>query len=245
VFIFAFLVTPSHELLLSTGAVIAHLDLPLAATGARFPYRAGALLLLDRSASATFLFLLATRADVRQPVIPLALENALLGVDAPTALALSGTLQDLNILKCAAGLYFDLRWLLPTLPDPYAANFGLTRIPPEKDQSALATLLAIATWTGSNTNPVLGFLLLPPPAGASVAGTLFPSSVALGGDVTAGASVNRGANPALLDLSTRVDLFGVALAPEMGRLAGEGDLNRAVPNSSGPAPSLALTGMYP
>ncbi|MGA8481803.1 MAG: hypothetical protein WB696_27880 [Chthoniobacterales bacterium] len=243
-FVFAFLATPGQELLLSTGTVTAHLDLPLTATGARFPYQADALLLLEQSANATLLFLLASRADMRQPVVPLALENALLGVDAPAGLVLSGTLQDLNVLKCVVGLYFDLRWLLPTLPDPYAANFDLTLIPREADQSTLATLLAIITWAGSNTRPVLGFQLLPPPQGTSVVGTPFPASITLRGDVSAAASVTQGANPALLDLSTHVDLFGVALAPEVGRLVGRGDLNQPFPVSSGPAPSLALTGMW-
>jgi hypothetical protein len=243
-FIFAFSSTASQELLLSTGEVTGHLDRPLSADGARFPFQAGALLLLDQSSTGTLLFLLASRPDVRAPIIPLALENALLGVDAPALMVLVGTLQDDNVLKCIVGLYFNLRWLLPTLPDPYAANFDLTFIPQEADQRTLATLLGVITWAGGNTKPALAFQLLPPPQGTSVAGTPFPSSVALRGNITTAASVAPGANPALLDLSTHVDLFGVALAPEMGRLAGLDDLNRPVPDSSAPAPNLALTGMW-
>jgi hypothetical protein len=243
-FLFAYLSTPNQELLLCTGSVTAHLDRPLAATGARFPYRAGALLLLDHSSTATLLFLLASRPDIRTPIIPLDLENALLGVDAPAVLVLSGTLQGLNITKSIVGLYFDLRWLLPTLPDPYAANFDLTLIPPESDQRSLATLLAVITWTGGAAKPVLAFLLLPPPQNAGVAGTPFPASIALRGDVTAAATVARGANPALLDLSTRVDLFGVALAPQLGQIPGRGDLQQPAPDTTGPAPNLALTGMW-
>jgi len=242
-FAFAFLSTPNQELLVGTGQATAHLDRPLAATGARFPYRADALLLLEQTKTVTLLFLLASRTDVRIPVVPLALENALLGVDAPAVLVLAGTVEGLNLQNCAVGLYFDLRWLLPTLPDPYAANFDLTFIPQQGDQPGLATLLAIVTWSGGNTKPVLAFQLLPLPQGTSVAGTPFPSSVAVPGDIIAAAAVNPGANPALLDLSTRVDLFGVALSPAVGRLAGQTDLKQVVPDSASPAPGLALTGM--
>ncbi|HLI10047.1 MAG TPA: hypothetical protein VKY65_00480 [Alphaproteobacteria bacterium] len=242
-FVFAFFSTVTQELLLAPGEATAHLDRPLAATGARFPYRASALLLLDQSSTANRVFLLASRPDMRTPIVPLALENALLGVDAPTVLALAGVLQSDNVLKAAIGLYFDLRWLLPTLPDPYAANFDLTFIPREAGQNALATLLAAITWAGSGAEPVLGFQLLPPPQGASAAGTPFPSSIAARGTIAAAASVSRGANPALLDLSTRVDLLGVALAPELARLAGRNSPGPALQESN-PAASLALTGMW-
>jgi hypothetical protein len=243
-FLFVFFSTANQELLLSTGEVAAHLDRPLTATGARFPYRAGALLLLDQSNTATFLFLLGARPDVRVPTLSMALENALLGVDAPAVLVLAGTVAGDNFLGGVVGLYFDLRWLLPTLPDPYAANFDLTFIPQEADRTTLATLLGLVTWAGGNAQPVLAFELLPPPHGTSVANTPFPSSVNIRGTISTAASIAPAANPALLDLSTHVDLFGVTLFPEMGRLAGLGDLNRVVPDGSVPAPSLALTGMW-
>jgi hypothetical protein len=244
VFVFAFLAVPGREFLLSMGTVTAHLDLPLAATGARFPFTAEGLLLLEQSASATLLFLIALRTDVRKPVIPLALENALLGVDAPNALVLAGTLRDVKLLKSVVGLYFDLRWLLPTLPDPYTANFDLTFISQGTDQGALGRLLAVIGWAGDTARPVLGFLLLPPPQGGGVIGTPFPASTTLRSNIAAVASVSEGETPALLDLSTHVDLFGVALAPVVGRLAGPEDLNQAAPDSSGPAPNLAFNGMW-
>ncbi|MBZ5583812.1 MAG: hypothetical protein LAQ30_16695, partial [Acidobacteriia bacterium] len=242
-FLFAFFATPGQEYLVGAGKVIAHLDLPLSAAGARFPYQAGALLLIEQTAAATLLFLLGTRPDVSQPIIPLALENALLGVDAPTVLAVSGVLEGLALRQAAVGLYFNLRWLLPTLPDPYAANFDLTLVSREGDRSTVATLLAAIRWAGGSARPSLAFLLLPPPQGAGVAGTPFPATIAPRGDIQAAAVVNPSANPALLDLSTHVDLFGVALAPEVGRLAGGGDRANGS-GASGPAPSLALSGMW-
>ena len=243
-FAVAFQAVPGREFLLSRGTITAHLDLPVAATGARFPFAVDGLLLVEQSASGTLLFMAGFRTDVRRLVIPLALENALLGVDVPNGFLLAGTAQGVNVLKCAVSLYFDLHWLLPTLPDPYAANFDLGFIPREADQSTLATLRGIISWAGDGTSPVLGFELLAPPQGGSVAGTPFPGSITLRGNISAAASVTEGANPALLDLSTHVDLFGVALAPELGRLAGLEDVNQLVPDSTGPAPSLALNGMW-
>ena len=243
-FVFAFQAVPGREFLLTTGTVTAHLDLPVAATGARFPFAAEALLLLEQSASGTLLFMAGFRTDVHRLVTPLALKNALLGVDAPNGFVLAGTARDLNVLKCAVGLYFDLHWLLPSLPDPYAANFDLGFIPREADQSTLATLLGIISWAGDSTRPVLGFQLLAPPQGGTVANTPFPDSVTLRGNISAAELATEGNNPALLDLSTHVDLFGVALAPEVGRLAGLEDLSQPVPDSTGPAPSLALNGMW-
>ncbi|MBV8099188.1 MAG: hypothetical protein JOZ31_08520 [Verrucomicrobia bacterium] len=242
VFVFAFLATPGRELLVSTGTVTAHLDVPLAATGARFPFEGGALLRMEQTATITLLFLIAGGSDMRKPIVPLALENALLGVDAPAAFVLSGVIRNLNLLECTSALFFDLRWLLPTLPDPYAANFDLTFIQREADQSTLGTLLALIAWAGGKTRPLLGFEILPPPQAAGNAGTPFPSSIAIRGDIVAATSVAAGANPALLDLSTRVDLFGVALAPELGRLAAPETSGQ--PGSADIAPTIALTGLW-
>jgi hypothetical protein len=62
------------------------------------------------------------------------------------------------------------------------------------------------------------------------------------GDVRAAGTVTSTANPALLDLSTRVDLWGVALAPAVGSLVGRGDF-KTIADSTAPAPALALMGM--
>ena len=242
IFVFAFLSSPNEELLLSLGQVTAHLDLPLTAAGARLPYQADAILLLDESSSATFLSLLAFRPDVRTPIIPLALENALVGADAPAVLVLTGAVQGQDLVECVLGLYFNLRWLLPTLPDPYAANFDLTFIPREADRGSLATLLAIITWGGAPTKPVLAFQLLPPPQGATLAGTPFAASAAVRAGAGAPAEAAVGAYPTLLDLSTRVDLFGVTSAA-YGVFAKLDDLKQVFQDSSSPMPNLALTGM--
>ena len=242
-FLFVFLSTPTQELLFGEGETTAYLDRPLSAAGSRFPYKAGCVFLIDATKTATYLFLLANRPDEPSPITSIALENALLGVDSPTTLILFGTLQGLNILKCAIGLYFKLRWLLPTLPDPYAANFDLSLIPPESDGGMQATLLAVVGWDGGNTDPVLAFELLPPLNNAGTSGTPFPSTLAIEGNVLAAARTGSTANPALLDLSTRVDLFGVALFPSLAQLVSSPDRIQTQVNTTKPAPPLALTGM--
>jgi len=236
-FTFVFQAAPNRELLLATGVVTAHLDRPLSAAGARFPYTAGAILLLDQTPATTLLFLLGIRPDA-PPITSIALENALLGVDAPALLVLAATLEGPNVVAAAVGLYFGLRWLLPTLPDPYATNLDLTFIAREAGQSTLATLVAVVTWPGGTSGATLGFILLPPPPGSN-AGPLLPTGTT---DVSS-VAVNAGANLALLDLSTRVDLFGVALDPFLGRQGDDGNLPAPTGNAT-PAPGLALTGMW-
>jgi hypothetical protein len=239
---FAYLSSPTDELLLTAGRATAHLDRPRSATGALFPYTAVCLLLLNRTSAADALFLLATRPDNPKTIVPLALTNALLGVDAPTVLAVTGQLNGLNLQNGAVGWFFNLRWLLATLPDPYAANFNLTAVPLEPPPT-IGTLWAQIFWTGASADPTLGFVWLPPPQGSTVAATPFPATIDIPAGTTIASRLTQG-GPALLDLSTRVDLFGVALAPEIGRLAnsagGRGEYSAATVN---PAPALALTGM--
>jgi hypothetical protein len=236
-FTLAFLSTPAEELLGALGEAAGHLDRPLTATGQRFPYSAAAFLLQTHTATSDLLFLLAFRPDEHKPIFPLALTNALLGVDAPTILVVEGVLNGLILQPAAVGWYFNLRWLLPTLPDPYAANFDLTAIPPEPPLTA-GTILAAAAWRGGD--PVLGFTLFPPPQGSAPVLFTVPH-VELGNVAAAAPRMSL----ALLDLSTRVDLFGVALAPEIGQLAERSgqDLPNA-PQPSANAPAAALSGLW-
>jgi hypothetical protein len=226
---YAYLSTSTNELLFTAGSIVVHLDRPLNAAGARFPYQSAATLLLDQSKAATVMAIVGGRPDDRSSIIPVALENALLGVDAPELFTVSGTLQGTQFLRCVAGLYFDLRWLLPTLPDPYAANFDLSLVRRESDSTSAGTALAVTTWKGLSSTPELDFVLLPPAASGSSA-TAGTAATPAAGTTTQTAAVTTEARaqvalpslamtPALLDLSTRVDLFGVAVAPQIGALA--------------------------
>jgi hypothetical protein len=239
-FALTFLSTPSEELLAAAGDATAHLDRPEDATGARFPYTAGALLLQAHTATADRLFLLAARPDVPKPIFPVALTNVLLGVDAPAVLVVEGVLNGLAVQPAVVALYFNLRWLLPTLPDPYAANFDLSVVPQEPPPTA-GTVLAVTVWRGGD--PQLGFTLLPPPQSAGAASVFAAAPQA---NIASVGRTAGGMSLALLDLSTRVDLFGVALAPEIGRLANSGgDLagQAGAAQPSTPAPAVALAGL--
>jgi hypothetical protein len=252
-FDYAYLASSTNELLLTLGKLIAHLDRPLSAAGSRIPYQANTLLFLDQGQAATILVFIAARADEPKPIISIALENALLGVDAPAVLIVGGTLQGTALSNAALAMYFDLRWLLPTLPDPYAANFDLSVVTQEAATASVGTLLAAIVWAGQNAKPVLGFELLPAVQAAAAANV---QSQAAPAAAPAAAVGDRGTRPqivgpALLDLSTRVDLFGVALAPEIAALVDDPATLTNVPaqggtdpgNPSSAAPFIGFDGM--
>jgi hypothetical protein len=104
-----------------------------------------------------------------------------------------------------------LRWLLPTLPDPYAANFDVSGIPDQPPPTA-GTVLATTGWSGGD--PVLSFSLLPAPQAQDEAALRFLITSV---DQRERAASLEQVGLALLDLSTHVDLFGVAIASVTGR----------------------------
>jgi hypothetical protein len=241
-FVFAFLALPNEELLYVLGKVTAVLDRPLNAAGAPFPFTSLCALRLDAGAAATHLFIGAQNTAATSGTKSIALENALIGVDPPNALTFWGTLQGLNATRCDVVLYFVSRWLLPTLPDPYAANFDLSIIPPESDGGLQAILAAGITWPGASA-PELAFELLPAPSGSNVAGTPFPTNLTIKADPFAAAGPSSNPAPALLDVSTRVDLFGVAVFPTLAAIIQFKDRGVTATDSSPPAPPLALQGL--
>jgi hypothetical protein len=239
------------------GGVIAHLDRPVSASGARFAYKSLASLFLDQGPTATELVIFGARADQPSPIYSLALENALLGVDAPEALIVAGRVQGKEFLKGDVGVYFALRWLLPTLPDPYAANFDLGFLTRESDLKSAATVFVVTSWQGQANSPKLEFILLPaaPAASGSTAeaqparGAAQSREVAAPGAVIEPALPSLAMTPALLDLSTRVDLIGVAVAPQIGALVNPLGANFSSANLvseegiGGVAPAVAFSGM--
>ncbi|HTA42920.1 MAG TPA: hypothetical protein VK789_10765 [Bryobacteraceae bacterium] len=222
--LYSYFARPGDELIVTMGEVVPNIDRPLTATGARFAYGSGALLWIDQLTHETLVAIIGSRPDDPSHVIPLALENAMLGVDAPEGFTLVGELTggpaSTQFKFCAATFYFNMRWLLPTLPDPYAANFNLALVETEGQASSSGTLIGAATWLGSGSDPTVGFLLLPPAQSQSnPAGTTpFPSPAATISDTAVRGPQRGPSGAAMLDLSTRVDLFGVAVAPEIGAL---------------------------
>jgi hypothetical protein len=121
--------TNGSEVVIAGGASQAHLDRPLRADGRRLTCDVpdGVVFLGEDQTGQTLLAFgslqssgTGTRAE-SQP-IPFALSNAVLNV-APRDFYLSGQLESGTLMKSGLlRLQFDVRRLLPTLPDPYAAN---------------------------------------------------------------------------------------------------------------------------
>ena len=237
VFLCSYYQTPTQETFLIEATATAHLDRPLAADTSRIPFSAPGIFGITSQASGHSFNAIATRQPTNDPLTSLALENALLGVESPSLFVLRGALSGSDIVSGTASYYFNLRWLLPTLPDPYAANNDLETIRRQTNSARLGTLLAVTRWGPPTPVPTLGFSLLQPVDFAPAGATAYIAS--RGG---------LGVGLALLDLSTRVDLFGVATFPNTERFFADkrrGHLleDPTFQNPANPAPPMALNGM--
>jgi hypothetical protein len=232
-FVVTFVSTSGKESLISLGTAIAHLDRPIAADGNRYALSAAATIgiVLDSVGSHLTLFASAAPGTTLQP---LALENALVGVTPPFTLIVFGTLSGLSFTEVRVGTIFSARWLLPTLPDPYATSLNSDLA------NQTATLLyALVRWNQAANLPVALEFILGPATSSAPAPTL-----TTGGEVSA---VGVTATPqyiALLDLSTNVDLFGVALINVDREISVLGStLDPSAGNTGTPAPKLGIDGL--
>jgi hypothetical protein len=239
-FLMSWLATPGLEILSALGLAAAHLDRPLAADGSRFPMSGLALLQIGLSSAGKSVFVLALEIPALEKQVALALTNALVGVNGPTLFAIFGGVTGTSFLSANVVVFFNARWLLPTLPDPYAASFGLETL---RERNQLGTLAVLLTWNGLTTVDFTFSIL-------QATSPLFGVSamVASGAGSDAASTFSLAANPslgtralgllALLDLSTHVDQFGVAIAP---------NFQRDQPNDANPAaaraPALGFDGL--
>ena len=203
-FIASLTATPGRELLGLSGAAGAFLDRPLAVDGGALPISGNGSLILLVTASATELAILAAPPTPPTDRFTLALENALVGVHAPRLFLVIGSLADPKATQFAnakLSIQSDARWLLPTLPDPYAADFEPGSL---IDRPAIGLLGTSLAWAGGSAHVGLTLAL--------------SQAAATGATTTAAPPVSRILLPrvlSLLDLSTKADLFGVQL--ETGR----------------------------
>ena len=241
---FGFLASAASELLIVTGDLTAHLDRPLDASGMRIPFRTTgthAAVILQHTYASTLGFVFGTQTAQGLPELSLVLENALLRTGSPTTLTATGQLDQDRFLSCTAGLVFPLQWILPTLPDPYAANFTASQV-----NGMTAALSAVTSWNGTSA-PLLSCALL----GGSSSRQPTLSLPAAADAAPASIAEPQLLSLALLDLSTKVDLFGVAIAPLIGEYATVGarmDIGAILQGSVAPAataqaPAFALEGM--
>lgn len=182
----SFLAEPGEETLTVGGGAIAYLDRPMAADGGAFPISGlGVLSQVVGASQRRTTILGKSPTPTALAKYDLALENVLIGVRAPKLFLIEGPTTGTAFSRADVGLLFDLLWLLPTLPDPYAANFDISDVTPPEGTANAGLLVAEAAWSGSS-DLALGF------------------QIGEGSGVTA---LDDGVT--LLDLSTRVGLFGV------------------------------------
>ncbi len=145
------------EGLVAAGAMVAYLDRPLHVDGTRsdlqFPKAEAAI--VERTSGRSILLVGQTAPSISfQFPIALALRNALLHVNPPGELSLTGTLNLKNrVISGSLGLYFAGRRLIPTLPDPYAVAtlptyFTRFNAPPQPCDPTQPTYLGTALPTG-------------------------------------------------------------------------------------------------
>jgi hypothetical protein len=201
-FVASLTAAPGSELLATSGGANAFLDRPLAVDGGALPISGAGTLFLTATAAGTEITILANAATTPTTTFSIALENALIGVAAPHTLLASGTLASpsaTQLASAAVTLVLEARWLVPTLPDPYAASFESA---PLLDRGVIGLLSASLTWAGGAvTEVVLDVAINPLPAGATPPGVAAPPVPA----------ILPNAVLTLLDLSTKVDLFGVRI----------------------------------
>ena len=221
------------EMLATAATLAAHLDRPLAADGSRLGPTLPGLLVEFSTNSGNGMLLGGTAPPPAAPVPPIAvaLRNALLVTSPPASLFVAGSFSATPSELDAGALLlgFGLETVLPTLPDPYAANF-LPRREREKGQpGGPVTSALVATTTWGTTATTLGFSdvgLLPDSIGVTaLAATPAPqphgdaaeedqkraAALAAAFDAVLG-----GAPPALmlLDVSSNADQLGVGVAAE-------------------------------
>ena len=158
----------------------------------------------------------------------LALENALIGVRAPRLLLVSGRLADPAATVIAAGsvtLLLDSLWLVPILPDPYAASFDCWQL---RDRLAIG-LLGMTFRSGADVAATVAINAVPTAAPSPAFNAVAPPPILPAGVLT------------LLDLSTKVDLFGV----QVDHRAARADAPRVQAPASSASPSPFTTPPLP
>ncbi len=228
-----YLSTASTELLFASGTLNAYLDRPLESNGTRLPFlKMNALAIFFAEATQTRVFLIAvptTKPSIYLKELSIAFKNALLGVEPPSLLVFIGTLQaqTATVQQCRLGLLFHAFWLLPSLPDPYAASFDTVEtVRSQASVQSPEMLLIEIQWEGSPSAPSIQLALAT--SSQTGAGVGFLDEVARG---------RQAGGLVLLDLSSRADLFGVKLGVDYDA----GGDQSLLANTQGDAPAYGFT----
>ncbi len=231
-----------HVELLTCGAVVAaHIDRPVAADGGRLGPTLPGILAVFETATEQGVVVMGIAPKTTPPPSPmaLALRNALLVTTPPELLLVRGRFSvtpaelDSGVLLLA----FGLDTLLPTLPDPYAANFLPLRPMVSPRDPALGNAAVGAPGPGPGPPSVLLAAVRWTPSQARLA---FLDLAGLRGRVLVDPLARRGATALmLLDVSSNIDQLGVAMdLVQTGRV-----IDTLAPPAAPGAGGLAIVGL--
>jgi hypothetical protein len=204
----------------------ARLDQPRTVNNERvgFSTQAGVVTIIQTAGGNFFVAEGAAAQQARLSAQSYAIKNLLLKTSTPLVLVVFGALTETGVAPGLLGLVLDLLYLLPILPDPYAANVAFE---PRQLRKAigLGALAMVLRWPRAKA-PTIDLLL---PANALALTSRLPTpraSEPLNDAAVVDAEVverlqARMANVgivgdgaiSLLDLSTNVSLFGVSFLP--------------------------------
>lgn len=151
-------------------------DLPRDVAGDRIPMKApNATVIISKSGTVSVLALFGrTNTGDRRRCFQLT--NALLRANEPTHVVLHGLFDGARITAGALWSAYPLSDIIPTLPDPYAANIGSSNRRSKSRSSALISRFTVQP----GDNSVEFFLTGPAPLAASTASSLNVGATALG-----------------------------------------------------------------
>jgi hypothetical protein len=199
-----YLAQPGSEAVVYMGKAVGHLDRPLVADGGRVALAMpiGWFVRTELPTEITAGVSALDPSAMSAPHIGFALENALVKTRPPVWLIVEGALDGDQLESGGATLFAPYRAVIPTLPDPYAANFDFER----RQDVDIGWASATVTWAAPPT-AVIGFSVQG--ADGSVfsvqAGQAAPALLASPPGARAPASF------VLLDVSSNADQFGVAI----------------------------------
>lgn len=237
------------EAVLVEAELEANLDRPLVLDGSRVPVLSKkAQVVLIEIANKTMIFILAVLEPPRddRKALSFALANAVLKSSPAKEMVLMGEYDGQKVSKGMLALVFILQFVLPTLPDPYAANFMSSSAyvagrkmldSPSEGVSAIISpqiLISLVEWAPNTAAKLL--FLVPYLAEQQLLGAKEPSFAAASFAINDRERMTEFARTAglggiiLLDVSSNADLFGVSIGNRLstGSLATE--KTRQTPN---------------
>ncbi len=194
-----YLTQPGSETIVYMGKAVGHFDRPLVADGGRVALAMpiGWFVRTELPGGTTAGVIALDPGAMSAPHIGFALENALVKTRPPVWLVVGGA-QDGDQLKTGSAVLFaPYRAVVPTLPDPYAANFDFER----RQDVDVGWASATVTWPAP-PSAVLAF---------NVQGANASIFAAQGLQLAASSDTRTGASLVLLDVSSNADQFGVAI----------------------------------